>query len=132
MISKKVYGLVESLGRCHSHCSIQTHTREEGNLCTVRHTEKPIEVFLEYTFPTDSVRLKKCIQAGLCGGRLKPTVKKAHPSLTDLSNTIAVKEYKTHTVVVANFGVVALPILLNVDCLIHQALDFTHGAGRLN
>lgn len=120
------------LGRCLSHCSVQAHTGEEGNLCSVRHTEEPLEVLLEYRFASDSVRLKKCIQTRLGGVGLKPTIKKAHPSVTDLSDAIPMKEYKTHTILVNHHGVVALPISLSDDRLIHQAFDLAHGVGRLN
>jgi len=77
------------------------------------------------------VCLKNSIQAGLGGVRLKPTVKESDEVITDLSDFVPVKEYKTHTVAEVNFGIVALPINLVGDGSIHLGFDLTHEVLRL-
>jgi hypothetical protein len=112
----------------------QAHGGEEGNSCNTVASLKinePSPLLLEYTFTRQSVPLKNSIQAGLGGVRLKPTIKQPHKVITYLSNFVAVKEYKTHTVVKLNFSVVTLPVNLVGDGSVHLAFDFAHGLLRL-
>jgi hypothetical protein len=112
----------------------QTHGGEEGNSCnTVASLKinKPSPVLLEYTFTGQSVPLKNSIQTGFGGIGLPTTIKQPHKVITDLSNLIAVKEYKTHTVAKVNFSVARLPITFGSDGSIHLGFDLTHEVLRL-
>ena len=86
---------------------------------------------MEYTFTRQSVPLKNSIETGFGGGRLEPTIKQPHKVITNLGNLVAVKEYKTHTVVKLNFSVVTLPVNLVGDGSVHLAFDLAHGLLRL-
>ena len=66
------------------------------------------------------------IQARLRGDSLPTTIKQANPIVTNLGNIVAVKEYETHTILVAHHSVVELPITLVGDSIVHQAFDLTH------
>ena len=66
------------------------------------------------------------IQARLRGDSLPTTIKQANPIVTNLSDIVAVKEYETHTILVAHHSVVELPITLIGDSIVHQAFDLTH------
>ena len=112
----------------------QAHGGEERNSCNTVASLKinePSPLLLEYTFTRQSVPLKNSIQAGLGGVRLKPTIKQPHKVVTDFCNLIAVKEYKTHTVDVSDFGVCRLPITFGSDGSIHLGFDFAHQVLRL-
>jgi len=112
----------------------QAHGGEEGNSCnTVASLKinKPSPLLLEYTFTGQSVPLKNSIQTGFGGMRLKPTVKQPHKVITNLSNHIAVKEYKTHTIAEVNFSIARLPITFGSDGSVHLAFDFAHEVLRL-
>jgi hypothetical protein len=112
----------------------QTHRGEEGNSCnTVASLKinKPSPLLLEYTFTRQSVPLKNSIETGFGGRGLESTIKQPHKVITNLGNLVAVKEYKTHTVVKLNFSVARLPITFGSDGSIHLGFDFAHGLLRL-
>jgi hypothetical protein len=93
--------------------------------------DEPLKVSLEHTFTLNPVCLKYSVQAGLRCGGLPTAVKQTDGVLSNLSNTIAVKEYKTHTIEKLNFSVAHLPILAIGNRLVHQAFDFAHRWGCL-
>lgn len=71
------------------------------------------------------------IQARFGGVGLPTAIKQTDEVITHLGDTIAVKEYETHAVSIANHSVARLPIFLIGDGIIHQAFDLTHCRGCL-
>ena len=84
---------------------------------------------LKDTFASDSVLLENSVQAGLGGCRLIPTIIKANPVVTDLSDLMTVKVYAGNAIArfVLYAGVVHCPILAISDGGVHQAFDLAHG-----
>ena len=117
-----------SLRLCQTHGGEERNHREFGSPLR---TKEPSPVLLEYTFTRQSVLLKNSIQAGLGGSGLPTAIKEAKEVVTDLSDFVAVKEYKTHTVVKLNFSIARLPINFVGDCLVHHPFNLTHEVLRL-
>ena len=118
-----------SVTLCQKHSAGKVLLNEYGGSSCISHelVDEPLKVSLEHTFTLNPVCLKYSIQAGLRCSGLPTTVKQTNGVFFHLSNTIAVKEYKTHTIEKLNFSVAHLPILAIGNRLVHQAFDLTNG-----
>jgi hypothetical protein len=74
---------------------------------------------------------KNSIQTRFGSVGLPTTIKQSDESITHLSNTIAMKKYETHTILIGNHSVIEFPILASSDSGIHQTFDLPQSGLRL-
>ena len=93
---------------------------------------EPIEVLLDYTFALDSVLRKNSIQAGLGGVGLITTVEDLNEVITNDGDFVTVQVYGglVSFGIVADFGVVFLPVLVVRNGSVHFTFNLTHESVR--
>jgi len=119
---------------CNVPSSGEFHRITEGNSLhpTISvQTNEPLPFLLKHTLTITTMLTKDSIQTRFGSVGLPTTIKQSDKSITHLSNTIAMKKYKTHTILVGNHGVVTLPIFASSDSGIHQSFDLPQGGLRL-
>jgi len=88
---------------------------------------EPMPLLLKHTLTITTMLPKDSIETRFGGIGLPTTIKQSDKSITNLSNTIAVKKYRTDTINSDNFSVIKFPVTLLGDGSVHQTFDLSHG-----
>jgi len=107
--------------------SIQPHSRKERNGAELTGIKIPLSFLLEYTFIPNSMLKKYSVQARFGSVCLIATIEQFDPSFSNSGNQIAIKKDIRMVRKTDNFSVGKFPIFMIGDCMVHLALDLTHG-----